>query len=77
MCWCYSMEIEDAGRMLSRALLPFDHSMVNIESITSSRTSTSMISLRVVAEANVEQSQHIEALLWKIHGMIQLIVTNC
>ncbi len=75
MRWIFSMDMEDAGRMFSRALLPFDHSMVTIESIASSRNNGT-ISLRVVVEADRGQSQHIEALLWKIHGMTQLIVAE-
>lgn len=75
MRWNFSMEMKDAGRMLSRAFLPFDHSLVTIESIVSSRTDKT-ISLMVVVEAEVEQKQRIEALLWKIHGMIQLNVAK-
>jgi hypothetical protein len=69
------MEMEDAGRMHSRVLLPFDHSLVTIQSLVSSRSNTT-ISLTVVVNADVEQRQRIEALLWKIHGMIQLSVTE-
>ncbi len=75
MPWCFSMEMEDAGRMQSRVLLPFDHSLVTIESLTSKRTNTTIF-LMVVAEARVEQKQRIEALLWKINGMVQLSVTE-
>ncbi len=69
------MEMEDSGRMLSRAFLPFDHSMVTIQSIASARTDKT-ISLVVVVEAEVEQTQRIEALLWKIHGMTRLFVAT-
>jgi hypothetical protein len=75
MRWCFSIKMEDAGRMHTRVLLPFDHSLVTIESLSSTRTNTA-ISLMVVAEAKVEQKQRIEALLWKIHGMVQLSVTE-
>jgi len=73
--WNFSMEMEDGGRMLSRAFLPFDHSLVTIESIASSRNNKT-IALMVVVETEVEQKQRIEALLWKIHGVIQLNVTK-
>jgi len=69
------MEMEDAGRMVSRAFLPFDHSLITIERIVSSR-SNKTISLMVVVEAEVEQRERIEALLWKIHGLIQLDVVR-
>jgi hypothetical protein len=75
MRWCFSMEMEDAGRMQSRVLLPFDHSLVTVESLTSKRTNTTIF-LMVMAEAKVEQKQRIEALLWKINGMVQLSVTE-
>jgi hypothetical protein len=73
--WNFSMEMEDGGRMLSRAFLPFDHSMVTIKSIASSKTNKTISSM-VVVEAEADQKQHIEALLWKIHGMIQLNVAK-
>lgn len=75
MRWIFSMEMEDTGRMISRALLPFDHLRVAIESLAAARTDNA-ISLTVVVEADVEQSKRIEALLWKIHGTIQIHVAR-